>query len=94
MSLLFELVAVAALILLNAFFVAAEYGLVTSRRTRIVELEHQGNRRARAVVQIVADPPCAAAACRSGSDPGVRSCARFRPALIRQWKKSSTGSAV
>src|SRR5437773_9521331 len=57
MTLLFELVAVAALILLNAFFVAAEYGLVTSRRTRIVELEHQGNRRARAVLQIVADPP-------------------------------------
>src|SRR5213082_461339 len=57
MSLLFELVAVAALILLNAFFVAAEYGLVTSRRTRIVELEHQGNRRARTVVQIVGDPP-------------------------------------
>src|SRR5437764_5347322 len=66
MSLLFELVAVAALILLNAFFVAAEYGLVTSRRTRIVELEHQGNRRARAVVQIVADPPRFIAAMQLG----------------------------
>src|SRR5436309_1972288 len=42
MSLLFELVAVAALILLNAFFVAAEYGLVTSRRTRIVGLDPPG----------------------------------------------------
>ena len=39
MTLLFELLAVAALILLNAFFVAAEYGLVTARRTRIVELD-------------------------------------------------------
>ena len=38
MTLLFELVAVGVLILLNAFFVAAEYGLVTARRTRIVEL--------------------------------------------------------
>src|SRR5438552_18183306 len=66
MTLLFELVAVAALILLNAFFVAAEYGLVTSRRTRIVELEHQGNRRARAVVQIVADPPRFIAAMQLG----------------------------
>src|SRR5438105_7732564 len=66
MSLLFELVAVAALILLNAFFVAAEYGLVTSRRTRIIELEHQGNRRARAVLQIVADPPRFIAAMQLG----------------------------
>jgi putative hemolysin len=66
MSLFLELVAVAALILLNAFFVAAEYGLVTSRRTRIVELEHQGNRRARAVLQIVGDPPRFIAAMQLG----------------------------
>ena len=57
MTLFLELLAVAALILLNGFFVAAEYGLVTARRTRIRELEEQGNRRARAVLQIVADPP-------------------------------------
>ena len=57
MTLLFELVAVGVLILLNAFFVAAEYGLVTARRTRIVELHHQGNRRARDVLRITGDPP-------------------------------------
>ena len=57
MTLLFELVAVGVLILLNAFFVAAEYGLVTARRTRIVELHHQGNRRARDVLRITSDPP-------------------------------------
>ena len=66
MSLLFELVAVAALILLNAFFVAAEYGLVTARRTRIIELEHQGNRGAKAVLRIVADPPRFIAAMQLG----------------------------
>src|SRR2546423_12669057 len=66
MSLLLELVAVAALILLNAFFVAAEYGLVTSRRTRIIELEHQGNRRARAVLQLAAAPPRFIAAMQLG----------------------------
>jgi magnesium and cobalt exporter, CNNM family len=55
-TLLFELIGVAALILLNAFFVAAEYGLVTARRTRIIELQHQGNRRARDVLRITADP--------------------------------------
>ena len=66
MTLLFELIAVAALILLNGFFVAAEYGLVTARRTRIRELEEQGNRRARAVLQIVADPPRFIAAMQLG----------------------------
>ena len=52
-----ELLALAGLITLNAFFVAAEYGLVTSRPTRIRELERDGNRRARAVVRITSDPP-------------------------------------
>ena len=56
MTLLFELIGVALLILLNAFFVAAEYGLVTARRTRIIELQHQGNRRARDVLRITGDP--------------------------------------
>ena len=56
MTLLFELIGVAVLILLNAFFVAAEYGLVTARRTRIIELQHQGNRRARDVLRITGDP--------------------------------------
>jgi CBS domain containing-hemolysin-like protein len=55
-TLLFELIGVAALILLNAFFVAAEYGLVTARRTRIIELQHHGNRRARDVLRITGDP--------------------------------------
>ncbi len=57
MNFFLELLALAGLILLNAFFVAAEYGLVTSRRTRILELERQGNRRARVVRQITSDPP-------------------------------------
>src|SRR5581483_8260484 len=56
-NLFFELLGVAGLILLNAFFVAAEYGLVTARRTRIIELQHQGNRRARDVLRITSDPP-------------------------------------
>jgi putative hemolysin len=61
-----ELVGVAALILLNAFFVAAEYGLVTARRTRIIELQHQGNRRARDVLRITGDPPRFIAAMQLG----------------------------
>ncbi|TMK70429.1 MAG: DUF21 domain-containing protein [Actinobacteria bacterium] len=66
MTLLFELIAVGVLILLNAFFVAAEYGLVTARRTRIIELHHQGNRRARDVLRITGDPPRFIAAMQLG----------------------------
>ncbi|HEY2074431.1 MAG TPA: CNNM domain-containing protein, partial [Gaiellaceae bacterium] len=66
MNLFLELLGVAALILLNAFFVAAEYGLVTARRTRIIELQHQGNRRARDVLRITADPPRFIAAMQLG----------------------------
>jgi len=65
-NLFLELLALVGLILLNAFFVAAEYGLVTSRRTRIMELEHEGNRRARAVLRITADPPRFIAAMQLG----------------------------
>jgi CBS domain containing-hemolysin-like protein len=65
-TILFELVAVGVLILLNAFFVAAEYGLVTARRTRIVELQHQGDRRARDVLRITSDPPRFIAAMQLG----------------------------
>ena len=66
MTLALELVGVGVLILLNAFFVAAEYGLVTARRTRIIELHHQGNRRARAVLRITSDPPQFIAAMQLG----------------------------
>ena len=66
MTLFLELLGVAALILLNGFFVAGEYGLVTARRTRMQELAQQGNRRARAVLRIVADPPRFIAAMQLG----------------------------
>jgi len=66
MTLFLELLALAGLILLNAFFVAAEYGLVTSRRTRIRELEREGNRRARSVLRITGDPPRFIAAMQLG----------------------------
>ncbi len=66
MILFLELLAVAALILLNGYFVAAEYALVTARRTRIQELAQKGDRRARAVLRIVADPPRFIAAMQLG----------------------------
>jgi len=66
-NLLLELIAVAALILLNGFFVAAEYGLVTVRRTRIAELAQQAHdRRARQVLLITNSPPRFIAAMQLG----------------------------
>jgi magnesium and cobalt exporter, CNNM family len=65
-NLFFELLGVAALILLNAFFVAGEYALVTARRTRMQELAQGGNRRARAVLRIVNNPPRFIAAMQLG----------------------------
>src|SRR3954468_6727082 len=66
MSFALQLLALLGLVLLNAFFVAAEYGLVTSRRTRILELEHGGNKRARLVLRITGDPPRFIAAMQLG----------------------------
>jgi putative hemolysin len=67
MNLLLELIAVAALILLNGFFVAAEYGLVTVRRTRIAELAQLAHdRRARQVLLITDSPPRFIAAMQLG----------------------------
>jgi magnesium and cobalt exporter, CNNM family len=61
-----ELLAVAALVLLNGFFVAGEYALVTVRRTRMHELEREGNRRARLVLRLTQEPPRFIAAMQLG----------------------------
>jgi CBS domain containing-hemolysin-like protein len=65
-TLAWELAAVGALILLNAFFVAAEYALVTVRQTRLHELQHQGNKRAGLVLRITSRPPQFIAAMQLG----------------------------
>jgi putative hemolysin len=51
---------------MNAYFVAAEYALVTARRTRLQELANEGSRRARLVLRITADPPRFIAAMQLG----------------------------
>ena len=96
MTLFLELVAVAALILANGFFVAAEYGLVTARRTRINELVDDGNRRARLVQRLIADPPRFIAAMQLGvtlSSLGIG--ALGEPALRRVFDPiAATGLAI
>jgi putative hemolysin len=66
MTFALQMLALVGLVVANAFFVAAEYGLVTSRRTRILELQHEGNRRARQVMKITGNPPRFIAAMQLG----------------------------
>jgi putative hemolysin len=51
-----QLVVIVILTLLEAVFVAAEIALVTMRRTRIDQLVEEGNRSAKRVKRLVADP--------------------------------------
>ena len=66
MTVTLELLAVAVLIVLNGYFVAAEYALVTVRKTRVAELAGEGDRRARQVLRITSDPPRFIAAMQLG----------------------------
>jgi len=56
MSETLRIVTVLLLVLGNAFFVAAEYALVTARRGRLHELAHGGSRRARIALRIMDSP--------------------------------------
>ena len=51
-----RILVVLALVLLNAIFVAAEYALVTARRTRLEERAENGNRRARTALRLMDEP--------------------------------------
>ena len=48
-----ELIAALLLVLLNGFFVIAEFALLKTRRTRLEELVHQGNSRAKLALKVV-----------------------------------------
>jgi magnesium and cobalt exporter, CNNM family len=51
-----KILAVLLIVLGNGFFVAAEYALVTARRTRLNELARSGSRRARIALRIMDSP--------------------------------------
>ena len=61
-----KLMAVAALILANGFFVAAEFALVSVRRTRIDQLIAEGKKTAKGVRQAINDPDRFIAATQLG----------------------------
>jgi putative hemolysin len=51
-----RIVVILLLVLGNAIFVAAEYSLVTARRTRLEELSRRGNRRAKTALGLLDEP--------------------------------------
>ncbi len=61
-----RLAAVVALVAMNGFFVAAEFALVTARKTRIEQLAATGNGAARAVLRALHDPNRFISACQLG----------------------------
>ena len=63
---LVRLAGVMALVLANGFFVAAEFSIVTVRKTRIDQLIAEGLRTARAVRRAVTDPDSYSAATQLG----------------------------
>jgi CBS domain containing-hemolysin-like protein len=65
-DIIWRLVGVMALVFANGFFVAAEFAIVTVRKTRIDQLIAEGNWRARAVRRAVSDPDSYIAATQLG----------------------------
>jgi putative hemolysin len=65
-EILWRLAAVLALVFANGFFVAAEFAIVTVRKTRIDQLIAEGNTRAIAVRRAVSDPDSYIAATQLG----------------------------
>jgi len=61
-----RLLAVLALVAANGFFVAAEFALVTARKTRIEQLAARGNRAALAVRRAIENPNKFISACQLG----------------------------
>ena len=61
-----RIVALLALVFANGFFVAAEFAIVTVRKTRVDQLVAEGNRGARAVRRAVSNPESYIAATQLG----------------------------
>ena len=66
MAVMWRLVGLLALVLANGFFVAAEFSIVTVRKTRIDQLIAEGHRGARAVRRAVSNPEPYIAATQLG----------------------------
>src|SRR5581483_10263741 len=66
MDAVWRILALLALVFANGFFVAAEFAIVTVRKTRIDQLIAEGHRGARAVRRAISDPDSYIAATQLG----------------------------
>ncbi|MDP9399682.1 MAG: hemolysin family protein [Actinomycetota bacterium] len=66
MTAILGILAVIVLVLVNGFFVAAEFALVRARRSKLEELAGAGNRRARTAVKLLDDLNQYLSACQFG----------------------------
>src|SRR5581483_11892822 len=66
MDAVWRILALLALVFANGFFVAAEFAIVTVRKTRIDQLIAEGHRGARAVRRAITDPDSYIAATQLG----------------------------
>src|ERR1700745_1710687 len=70
MDVFWRLAGLLALVLANGFFVAAEFSIVTVRKTRVDQLIAEGHRGARAVRRAVSSPESFIAATQLGITTG------------------------
>src|SRR6478672_7648292 len=66
MGVVWRIAALLALVFANGFFVAAEFAIVTARKTRIDQMIAEGHRGARAVRRAISDPSSYIAATQLG----------------------------
>ena len=66
LTIVLKLAVVALLVLANAFFVGAEFALVTLRRSRVATLIAEGHKRARLLLRITDDLTGYISACQVG----------------------------
>src|SRR6188472_2758146 len=108
-EILWRLAGVLALVFANGFFVAAEFSIVTVRKTRVDQLIAEGNRRARAVRRAVSDPDSYIAATQLGitmasiglgwiGEPALASMIQpaiaFLPAMVAETTAHSIAVAI
>jgi putative hemolysin len=101
-SILWKLAAVLLLVLANGYFVAAEFAIVSVRRSRIEALEAEGNRRARAVLRVMGDITSFISACQFGITVaslllgwlGEKNLAQLLEPKLDQWLPESISSVV
>lgn len=82
------------LILSNAFFVAAEYALVASRRTRVEALAQKGSKTAQSLLKVMDQAPRYVAGIQVGITVCGLAIGSLTEPLVSKWIESMLGAAL